>query len=184
MRQHLFVLVSPPKSDGRGTSVASIIHFDGDSVEFRKAVSIKHGTDFNPDYRTVYGAGLGDDGEFIVTSQENLYKSHKDINILNCVSNKRATQIGKVHMIESTTQMKGLFLYIRALAVMLASTAKGLGLESIHIYSGNALDQAIELHSNAECCEEMSFSSVIESKYMASVWKQALSTIKTFHLYG
>lgn len=182
MRQHLFVLVSPPKSDGRGTSVASIIHFDGDSVEFRKAASIKHGTDFNPDYRTVYGAGLGDDGEFIVTSQENLYKSHKDISILNCVSNKRATQIGKLHRIDSTTQMRGLFLYVRAGAVMLTSMAKHLNVGMIE--SGNALDQAIELHSTSDCCEDMSFLGVIESPYMGMVWLQAISTIKTFKSYG
>ena len=182
MEQHLIVLVSPGKTDGRGKTITNVIHLvDGNPV-FKKGVTLVHDTSFEHDYRTVYGCGLGEDGEFVVTSSEKLFTSLKDRSILNCVSNKRATQIGKLHRINSTTQMRGLFLYVRAGAVMLTSMAKHLNVGMIE--SGNALDQAIELHSTSDCCEDMSFLGVIESPYMGMVWLQAISTIKTFNSYG
>ena len=184
MELHLIALVSPPKMDGRGTAKANIIHLVDGVPVFRKAVSVKHGTDFNPDFRTVYYCGLDGD-DFIITSKEDVFRSTKDIDILNCVSNKRATQIGKLHGFESPTDMRGMFLYVRACAVMLAVMAKNIGLEDrMYISSGNAFDQAIELYSTIDCCKHIDFNSFISTDYMVDVFSQASSTVKTFKLYG
>lgn len=185
MELNLIVLVSPGKTDGKGTSLTNVIHLvDGQPV-FRRGVTLKHDTKFEHDYRSVYGCALGDEGEFIVINRRKFFTSPKDVGVLNCVSNKRSTQIAKLHSMTSLTDLRGLFLLVRAWSIMLAFCSESIQLKDpMHIYVGNALDQAIELYSTSECCEDISFTELIDSDYMKSVFTQALSTIKTFKTYG